>query len=151
MARILRSMAADARGSGVFAISKTRRVLIVDDHVPSAEVIAEVLAAQGHETRVAHDPLAAEREALEFEPQVIILDLRLPGMSGYELLQRLRARKKLAQSRFIALTSQMQPVDRVRSRQAGFEAHLSKPFDLRAVFSAVAGEAAAGCSGSAAR
>jgi CheY-like chemotaxis protein len=72
---------------------------------------------------------------------VAILDLGLPGMSGYDLLQRLRARPKLAQCRYIALTGHLERVDRLRSEQAGFETHLTKPFDLRAVLSAVAGEA----------
>jgi PleD family two-component response regulator len=62
--RIISNMTTGARGSGIFAIAKPRRVLIVDDHVPSAVLIAEVLAAQGHHTQVAHDPAGAERAAL---------------------------------------------------------------------------------------
>jgi CheY-like chemotaxis protein len=138
--RIMSSMTTGARGSGIFAISKACRVLIVDDHVPSAELIAEVLTAQGHHTRVAHDAAEAERAALEFEPQVAILDIGLPSMSGYDLLQRLRARAKLAPCRYIALTGHLERADRRRSEQAGFATHLTKPFDLRAVLSAVAGE-----------
>jgi DNA-binding response OmpR family regulator len=138
------SMTTGARGSGIFAISKPCRVLIVDGHVPSAELIAEVLTAQGHHTRVAHDAAAAERAALEFEPQVAILDIGLPGMSGYDLLPRLRARAKLAQCRYIALTGHLERADRRRSEQAGFATHLTKPFDLRAVLSAVAGEESSG-------
>ena len=133
-------MVEGARGSGVFAVSKTRRVLIVDDHVDSAELIAEVLSAQGHETRVAHHPLDAQRAAVAFEPQVAILDIGLPGMSGYELVQWLRAKPKLASCRFIAVTGHAEPADRRRSRDAGFQAHLTKPFDLRAVLSAVSGD-----------
>jgi CheY-like chemotaxis protein len=139
--RIISTMTTGVRGSGIFAISKACRVLIVDAHVPSAELIAEVLAAQGHHTQVAHDAASAERAALEFEPQVAILDIGLPGMSGYDLLQRLRARAKLAQCRYIALTGHLERADRRRSEQAGFETHLTKPLDLRAVLSAVAGDA----------
>jgi two-component system, sensor histidine kinase len=135
-------MTSSARGSGVFAVSKTRRVLIVDDHVSSAELIAEVLAAQGHVTRVAHDPIAARRTALEFKPQVTIVDIGLPGMTGYELLEQLRAHAELAECRFIALTGLTERADRRRSREAGFETHLTKPFDLRAVLCAVAGDEA---------
>ena len=134
-------MGIDARGSGVFAVSKTRRVLIVDDHVDSAELIAEVLAAQGHRTRVAHEPLAALQAALEFQPQVAILDIGLPGMSGYDLLRSLREKRELSECRFIALTGHTEQADRRRSRDAGFQTHLTKPFDLRAVLSAVAGDA----------
>jgi CheY-like chemotaxis protein len=134
-------MGIDARGSGIFAISKTRRVLIVDDHVDSAELIAEVLAAQGHETRIAHEPLGALKTALEFQPQVAILDIGLPGMNGYELLQSLRAKGELSECRFIALTGHTEHADRRRSKEAGFQVHLTKPFDLRAVLHAVLGDA----------
>jgi two-component system, sensor histidine kinase len=140
-------MGTDARSSGVFALSKKHRVLIVDDHVDSAELIAEVLAAQGHLTRVAHEPLAALQSALEFRPHVAILDIGLPGMSGYELLKSLRAEPALAECRFIALTGHTEQADRRRSREAGFQTHLTKPFDLRAVLSAVAGDASAALDG----
>ena len=131
-------MVTSQRGSGIFAATKTRRVLVVDDHVDSAVLIAEVLAAQGHDTRVAHDPITAERAALEFGPQVVILDIGLPGMSGYDLLRRLRSRAELEACRFIALTGHSEHVDRRRSREAGFQAHLTKPLDLRAVLNSVA-------------
>lgn len=134
-------MGQDARGSGVFAVAadaNRRRVLIVDDHVDSAELLAEVLGAQGHEARVAHDPTSAVRAALELKPEVVILDIGLPGMTGYELLQVLREQPELAACRFIALTGHAEPADRRRSHEAGFQLHLTKPFDLRAVLSAVA-------------
>jgi CheY-like chemotaxis protein len=136
-------MGKDGRGSGVFAVADNasrRRVLIVDDHVDSAELLSELLSAQGHETRVAHDPSSAIREALELKPQVAILDIGLPGMTGYELLELLRDKPELSECRFIALTGHAEPTDRRRSLEAGFQLHLSKPFDLRAVLSAVAGE-----------
>ena len=137
MASILPCMT-EARGSGVFAVSKTRRVLIVDDHVDSAELLAEVLSAQGHETRVAHEADEAERIALEFSPQVAILDLRMPLTTGYELALRLRAHERLAECRLLALTGLTERADRALSEASGFEAHLTKPFDLRAVLAAVA-------------
>lgn len=134
-------MGTEAHGSGVFAVSNAHRVLIVDDHVDSAELIAEVLAAQGHQTRVEHEPVGALSTALEFRPQVAILDIGLPGMSGYELIKSLRAKSELSECRFIALTGHTERADRRRSREAGFQTHLTKPFDLRAVLSAVAGDA----------
>jgi CheY-like chemotaxis protein len=133
-------MGTETCGSGTFAVSTMRRVLIVDDHVDSAELLAEVLSAQGHHTRVAHDALAAEHAALEFEPQVAILDISLPGMTGYELLQILRTRASLQDCRFIALTGHTELADRRRSEAAGFQVHLTKPFDLRAVLNAVASD-----------
>jgi len=132
----------EARGSGVFAVSKTRRVLIVDDHVDSAELLAEVLGAQGHETRIAHDAESAERIALEFLPQVAIVDIRLPRVNGYDLALRLRTHESLSECRLLALTGLTEHADRVKSEVCGFEAHLTKPFDLRAVLAAVAGSAA---------
>jgi len=131
----------EARGSGVFAVSKTRRVLIVDDHIDSAELLAEVLEAQGHETRMAHDAESAERVALEFSPQVAILDIRLPDVNGYDLALRLSAHESLAECRLLALTGLTEHADRARSEACGFQAHLTKPFDLRAVLAAVAGAA----------
>lgn len=134
---------ADVRGSGVFAVSKTRRVLIVDDHVDSAELLAEVLEAQGHETRIAHDAESAESIALAFSPQVAIVDIRLPRVSGYELAKRLRAHESLSECRLLALTGLTERADRAQSAACGFELHLTKPFDLRAILAAVVGAAAA--------
>jgi CheY-like chemotaxis protein len=79
-----------------------RRVLIVDDHVDSADIIAEALETEGHETRVAYNPLSAMAIAAEFRPDVAILDVNLPSMDGYELGAALRA--DLSECRFIALT-----------------------------------------------
>ncbi len=105
----------------------------------SAELIAEVLGAQGHETRVAHDAESAERIALEFSPHVALVDIRLPRVSGYELAERLRSHKSLADCRLLALTGLTEHADRAKSEACGFAAHLSKPFDLRAVLAAVVG------------
>ncbi|HEX3775767.1 MAG TPA: response regulator [Polyangiaceae bacterium] len=134
-------MTGESRGSGVFASVKARRVLLVDDHVDSAELLAEVLAAQGHEVRIAYDPARAIKIGAELRPQVAILDISLPGMSGYELLALLQPKPEFAECRFIALTGHNERADRVRSREAGFQTHLTKPFDLRAVLNAVAGAA----------
>jgi CheY-like chemotaxis protein len=102
-----------------------RRILIVDDHVDSADVIAEALEMQGHETRVAYEPLAAISIAAEFRPHVAILDVHLPEMDGYALGAALRA--DLAECRFIALTGDASGLSCLRSQWAGFHGYLTKP------------------------
>lgn|GEM_PF-1189176 len=112
-------------GASARELPATRRILIVDDHVDSADIIAEALATEGHETRVAYDPLAAISIASEFRPHVAILDVNLPSMDGYELGAALRA--DLTECRFIALTGDATGLSCLRSQWAGFHGYLSKP------------------------
>ena len=112
-----------------------RKILIVDDHVDSADIIAEALALQGHETRVAYEPLAALSMATEFQPQVAILDINLPTMDGYELGAALRV--DLPECRFIALTGDATGFGCLRSQWAGFHGYLSKPVGLDELFASV--------------
>ncbi|HET9626510.1 MAG TPA: ATP-binding protein [Kofleriaceae bacterium] len=115
-----------------------RRVLIVDDNVDAAELLAEALAQLGHTTRVAYDGPSALAIAAELEPEVAVLDIGLPGMSGLELAGHLRVRDRGA-PRLIALTGYGQDADRRRSTDAGFDAHLIKPVDLGALARVIAG------------
>ncbi|MEP6592955.1 MAG: ATP-binding protein, partial [Acidobacteriota bacterium] len=110
-----------------------RRVLVVDDNEDGAEMLAAVLAARGHDTRVAHDGPEALRIAGSFRPEVAFLDIGLPVMDGYELAARLRDLPELGGIRLIAVTGYGQESDRQRTRAAGFEHHLVKPVDLDAV------------------
>jgi len=112
-----------------------RRVLIVDDHVDSADIIAEALETEGHETRVAYNPLSAMAIAAEFRPDVAILDVNLPSMDGYELGAALRA--DLSECRFIALTGDATGLSCLRSQWAGFHGYLSKPVGLDELLAAV--------------
>ena len=105
-----------------------RRVLVVDDNRDAADMLAEVLASAGHETRCAYDGLEAVELARRFRPEVLFLDLELPGMSGYEVARALREHG-LA-TRVVALTGYGQESDQSRTREAGFELHLVKPVDL---------------------
>ncbi|BCS34749.1 hypothetical protein TBR22_A39750 [Luteitalea sp. TBR-22] len=106
------------------------RVLIVDDNVDAADMLAHVLSARGHETRIAHDGVEALRACQDFVPQAAFLDLGLPVMDGYELASRLRELPGLADIRLIAVTGYGQESDRRRSRAAGFHHHLVKPVDI---------------------
>jgi len=102
------------------------RVLLVDDNVDAALTLAELLAAMGCETRVAHDGPAALVAAQDFAPRLVLLDIGLPVMDGYELAARLR-RNGLDHAFVAALTGYGQPEDRERSRRAGFDDHFVKP------------------------
>jgi CheY-like chemotaxis protein len=109
--------------------AESLRVLVVDDNVDAAEMLAHLLDADGHEVRVAHDPAGALSMIERFTPQIALLDIGLPAMDGYELGLQLRERINGAGCRLIALTGYGQPSDRSRSARAGFEAHLVKPID----------------------
>lgn len=109
------------------------RILIVDDHEDSAEMLSMLLCGKGHATRTALDGAAALAAAAAFQPHVGLLDLSLPGMSGYELAPRLRALPGLTRIRLVAVTGHGSDAHRARARAAGFDEHLLKPVDLQVV------------------
>ena len=115
------------------------RILVVDDSVDGAEMLAAALSAKGYETRVAYDAPAALRIAADFLPAVAFLDIGLPVMDGYELAARLRGLPELNGVRLIAVTGYGQASDRQKTRDAGFQHHFVKPVDLKAI-EAVLGE-----------
>jgi PAS domain S-box-containing protein len=118
---------ADVKDLAIPSVSKRRRVLVVDDNVDSAESLAVALTLEGHETKVAHDGPKAIEMAGAFQPELAFLDIGLPGMDGYELarmLRRLEGGRKIA---LIALTGYGQVEDRRKSKEAGFDHHLTKP------------------------
>jgi PAS domain S-box-containing protein len=123
---------ADARPAEAHAVLRAlapQRVLLVDDNRDGAEMIATLLAAAGHDVRVANDPAEALREAETFYPQIAILDIGLPVMDGYALGGELRERLGRNSLILIALTGYGQEQDRRRSQEAGFALHLVKPVD----------------------
>ena len=117
-----------------------RRVLVVDDNVDSARSMAMILGSLwGQETALAHDGPEAIRKAEEFRPDVILLDIGLPGMSGYEVAGRLRERPDAAMPFLVAVTGLGQDEDRRRSRESGFDHHMVKPVDLEVLRDLIAG------------
>ncbi|MCI0458232.1 MAG: ATP-binding protein [Gemmataceae bacterium] len=106
-----------------------RRVLVVDDNLDAAESLALLVRLWGHEVRVAHDGQGALSEATAFRPEVVLLDIGLPGLSGYEVAARLRALPDARATLLVAMTGWGQPQDRQRAREAGFDVHLTKPAD----------------------
>jgi signal transduction histidine kinase len=108
-----------------------RRVLVVDDNHDAGDSLGDLLELSGHEVRVTRSGPQALEVAREFRPDVGLLDIGLPGMSGYELAGRLRAEGYGSVMLLIALTGYGQDEDRRRTHEAGFDHHLTKPADLR--------------------
>ncbi len=106
---------------------KRRSVLVVDDNADSANSVAMLLRMAGHEVHVEHDGRAALAAARSTPTQFVLLDIGLPGMSGYEVALELRAMPRGGEMRIYAMTGYGQPEDRERSREAGFDGHLVKP------------------------
>jgi signal transduction histidine kinase/ActR/RegA family two-component response regulator len=110
-----------------------RRVLVVDDNVDPAESLATVLRMGDYEVRIAYDGLAALDAADQFQPEVVLLDIGLPKVTGYEIARRLRERASLKNVFLVAVTGYGQDEDRRRAEEAGFDAHLVKPADPAAL------------------
>jgi CheY-like chemotaxis protein len=106
-----------------------RRILVVDDNEDSAESLTILLSLAGHETRAAYDGLEAMEAAETFKPNVILLDIGLPKLNGYEVARKIREQPWGETMVLVALTGWGQEEDRRRSREAGFNHHLTKPVD----------------------
>ena len=107
-----------------------KRVLIVDDNIDTAQGLSRLLTRAGHETALAHDGTEALSRAREQTPEVIVLDIGLPGMDGFEVVKSLRQEASCAAAIIIAVTGYGQPEDRQRAIEAGFDHHLVKPVDF---------------------
>jgi two-component system CheB/CheR fusion protein len=107
-----------------------RRVLIVDDNEDAANSLAIVLRLGGHETASVYTAADALIRAAAFRPDVVLLDIGLPSMDGYEVAQKLRELPGLRNVRLIAVTGYGRADDRERARDAGFDDHLTKPVEL---------------------
>jgi PAS domain S-box-containing protein len=105
------------------------RILIADDNIDGAEALALILEQANHLTRVAHDGVSALTLAETFRPQIALLDIGLPDMTGLELARQIRARSWGLSMRLIAVTGWGQESDRRKSTEAGFDEHLTKPVD----------------------
>jgi DNA-binding response OmpR family regulator len=110
--------------------SDGRRVLIVDDNEDAAEMLAELVKAWGHSARVAHDGLNAMDVGRVYQPEVVLLDLGLPRVDGFEIARNMRAEPWGSSARIVAVTGWGRDSDRQRSRDAGFDEHLVKPVSV---------------------
>jgi two-component system CheB/CheR fusion protein len=130
-----------ARHAGPGAPSGPRRILVVEDNPDGAESLRAVLELEGHTVEVAYDGPGALEKARAFRPDVVLCDIGLPGMSGYEVAGALRGDSALRETFLIALTGYALPDDQRRAADAGFDAHLSKPPTIEQLRSAIAREA----------
>ena len=113
--------------SPALPVVSARRIMVADDNHDSAEALATLLQLHGHEVRVAHDGVEALRTGETFMPDVLLLDLGMPKMDGYETARLARAQPWGTSVMIIALTGWGQERDRQRTAEAGFDAHLIKP------------------------
>ena len=122
--------APETAASATSSSSGGRRVLLVDDNVDAMEMMAFLLAEMGYDAYTTADAGQLEALALEKQPDVIVLDIGLPGVDGYELARMLKAHPVLKSIRLVAHTGYGSPEDRRKAQAAGFDAHLVKPAEL---------------------
>ncbi|BFG72123.1 hypothetical protein PTKU46_01560 [Paraburkholderia terrae] len=137
-------VAANPVGDAHSAPDAKRRVMVVDDSVDGAESMSILLEMLGHDVRVMYDGAAAISTAGEFKPEVVLLDIGLPGIDGYQVARALRAEPATAGALLIALTGYGQESDRQRTRDAGFDHHLVKPASLDDIERVIAADGASG-------
>jgi CheY-like chemotaxis protein len=117
----------------------SRTILLADDNRDAADVMAELLRMTGHEVHTAHEGLQAVEMALRLRPDVVVLDIGMPGLNGYEVARRIRAEAWAADTFLIAATGWGQEGDRQKAVEAGFDLHLTKPFDPDRLSELIAG------------
>ncbi len=131
--------APSTNGTGSQVVKSDRRILVVDDNRDSLESLSTLLRMLGNEVRTAPDGLKAVEVAAEFVPEVVLLDLGLPRLNGFDAARRIRELPCGKDMYIIALTGWGQAEDRRRSREAGFNLHLVKPVDPTALEELLAG------------
>ena len=109
---------------------KSLRVLVVDDNADTVLSFSMLLKTSGHDVRTAHDGPTAVQVALDYRPDVVLLDIGLPGLNGYEVAKQLRRQPAFQNVVLVALTGYGQDSDRQTALQAGFNHHLVKPARL---------------------
>ncbi|HEY2029494.1 MAG TPA: CHASE domain-containing protein [Myxococcales bacterium] len=129
----IRELSPESKRQSEVAAAQRGRILVIDDNVDAAETLAEALRFDGHTVRIAHDGAGGLEEARGFAPSVVLLDIGLPGASGYEVVRDLRALPQTKGALIAALTGFGQASDRARALEAGFDEHLVKPVELSQV------------------
>jgi PAS domain S-box-containing protein len=112
-------------------LDSKRRVLVVDDNVDAATTLSELIKLWGHEVYTAYDGPSAVEAALTYLPDIILLDIGLPRMDGYEVARQLRQEPRLSKTLLIALTGYGQEKDHQYSQEVGFDQHFTKPVDIQ--------------------
>ena len=109
------------------------RILVVDDNQDTAQSMAELLEILGHESKVAYESTQAVELAASFQPQIVLLDIGLPLVDGYEVARMMRQEVGLKDALLVALTGYGRDEDREKARVAGFDMHFTKPIELDAL------------------
>jgi CheY-like chemotaxis protein len=110
-----------------------RRILVVDDNIDAAMSLSQLLELDGHESQAVFGAMEALERVASFRPDVVLLDIGLPQMNGYEVARRLRQLESGKRLKLVALTGYGQSEDRQKALAAGFDEHLAKPVDLAAL------------------
>jgi CheY-like chemotaxis protein len=113
------------------AAPRRKRILVVDDHRDAARVLGLLLDSMGHDVKTATDGYKALEEISSFHPEIVVLDIGLPEIDGYEVARRVREQPALRGTKLIALTGWSHADDRRRTREAGFDHHLVKPVGVK--------------------
>jgi two-component system CheB/CheR fusion protein len=119
--------AAEVEAAAASPTPSRRRVLIIEDNVDAADSLREVLELSGHEVAVAYNGPDGLAKAREWRPEVLLCDIGLPGMDGYEVARAFRADEALRKTFLVALSGYALPEDLQRASDAGFEQHIAKP------------------------
>jgi len=119
----------EVRPAGAPAARESRRILVVEDNPDAAESLRDFLELSGHEVELANSGLDGVQAARQFHPEIVLCDLGLPGMDGFEVAAALKGDPSTASARLIAVTGYGREEDRRRSKAAGFDLHLTKPVD----------------------
>lgn len=115
-----------------------RRILVVDDNADAAELVGAIMSMEGHVVEVAHGGREGVAAATVFLPDVVFLDIGMPGMDGYQVAVELRRAPSLRAARLVALTAWGDDESRARVIECGFDAHLVKPAKLERLLSEAA-------------
>ena len=114
------------------------RILVVDDNRDAADTLAVLLQVMGHEVRQVHDGASAVTEAASFDPQLVLLDIGMPGLNGYDACRQMRQQAGGSARTLVAVTGWGQPQDVQKAKDAGFDHHLVKPVEMQALVRLIA-------------
>jgi CheY-like chemotaxis protein len=110
-------------------VAESKRILVVDDNRDSADSLALLLMAEGYQVDTAYDGAEAIRLADANRPQIVLLDIQMPRLSGYDIVRELRRYERAPRPHLIAVSAWGQESDKLAAKQAGFDQHLTKPVD----------------------
>jgi CheY-like chemotaxis protein len=118
-----------------------RKILVVDDNMDAAQSLGLLLRQLGHDVRVLHDGLEAVETGQNVMPDLVFLDLSMPGIDGFEVVRRLRKVPALSKTRFVALSGHSQEMFQAKAREAGFDEYCVKPIEPESLAELLAGPA----------